>query len=180
MTESILTLQVNGRDTQLYEQAGLLTQQTVMAHGVTLTDAELQLLAKRGTAIAHCPLSNFYFADVPLDVLRCLKAGVKVWQFQVDPTHFRYYGFQIFGISALLVKPVIEKDYPSQEHVPFSQATCSMDRCIAVHDCCCSAKLRRPPKRDLKMRRIPSRCAQIDVGIWLMPLLRTASYESFQ
>ena len=71
-------LQVDGRDCQIYEQAGLLTQRTVMAHGVTLTDAELQLLAARGTAIAHCPLSNFYFADVPLDVPRCLKAGVKV------------------------------------------------------------------------------------------------------
>ena len=73
-----VTLQVNGRDTQLYEQAGLLTQRSVMAHGVTLTDDELALLAKRGTAIAHCPLSNFYFADVPLDTLRCLHAGVKV------------------------------------------------------------------------------------------------------
>ena len=71
-------LQVNGRDAQLYEQASLLTQRTVMAHGVTLTDAELQLLADRGTGIAHCPLSNFYFADVPLDVQRCMKAGVKV------------------------------------------------------------------------------------------------------
>ena len=71
-------LQVNGRDSQLYDQAGLLTQRTVMAHGVTLTDAELQLLADRGTAIAHCPLFNFYFADVPLDVQRCRKAGVKV------------------------------------------------------------------------------------------------------
>ena len=49
-----------------------------MAHGVTLTDAELRLLAERGTALAHCPLSNFYFADVSLDVLRCLAAGVKV------------------------------------------------------------------------------------------------------
>ena len=71
-------LQVGGRDAQLYERAGLLTQRTVMAHGVTLTDAELRLLAERGTALAHCPLSNFYFADIPLDVLRCLAAGVKV------------------------------------------------------------------------------------------------------
>ena len=94
MTESMIILQVNGRDTQLYEQAGLLTQQTVMAHGVTLTDAELQLLAKRGTAIAHCPLSNFYFADVPLDVLRCLKAGVKVWHFLVNPAHYSIMAFR--------------------------------------------------------------------------------------
>lgn len=71
-------LQVNGRDAQMYERAGLLTQRTVMAHGVTLTDAELALLAQRGTAIAHCPLSNFYFADVPLDVQRCLDAHVMV------------------------------------------------------------------------------------------------------
>ena len=70
--------QVGGGDAQLYERAGLLTQRTVMVHGVTLTDAELQLLAERGTALAHCPLSNFYFADIPLDVLRCLAAGVKV------------------------------------------------------------------------------------------------------
>ncbi|CAK0782316.1 hypothetical protein CVIRNUC_005629 [Coccomyxa viridis] len=70
--------EVGGRDAQLYERAGLLTQRTVMAHGVTLTDAELRLLAERGTALAHCPLSNFYFADIPLDVLRCLAAGVKV------------------------------------------------------------------------------------------------------
>ena len=104
----MVTLQVNGRDTQLYEQAGLLTQRTVMAHGVTLTDAELQLLAKRGTAIAHCPLSNFYFADVPLDVPRCLEAGVKVWQFKVDPTLKKYHDFQIFEslpqLPSLLLK----------------------------------------------------------------------------
>ena len=70
--------QVGGRDAELYSRAGLLTQRTVMAHGVTLTDAELRLLAERGTALAHCPLSNFCFADIPLDVLRCLAAGVKV------------------------------------------------------------------------------------------------------
>lgn len=69
--------QVDGRDTRMYECAGLLTDRTVMAHGVTLTTAELQMLARHGTAIAHCPLSNFFFADVPLDVLKCLDAGVK-------------------------------------------------------------------------------------------------------
>lgn len=62
----------------MYERAGLLTIRTVMAHGVTLTTQELQLLARKGTAIAHCPLSNFFFADVPLDVLKCLDLGVKV------------------------------------------------------------------------------------------------------
>ena len=71
-------MQAGGRDAALYEQAGLLTPRAVMAHGVCVTEAELRLLAERGTAIAHCPLSNAYFADVPLDVLRCRRLGVKV------------------------------------------------------------------------------------------------------
>ncbi|EIE20078.1 guanine deaminase [Coccomyxa subellipsoidea C-169] len=65
-------------DTSLYDRAGMLTNRAVMAHGVTLTSAELALLAARGTAIAHCPLSNFFFADIPLDVLRCRQLGVRV------------------------------------------------------------------------------------------------------
>jgi len=45
---------------------------------VCLTDQELAVLAERGTAIAHCPLSNFFFADVLLRVKHCLALGVKV------------------------------------------------------------------------------------------------------
>ena len=37
--------------------------QAVFAHAVCLTDDELRLMAERGSAIAHCPLSNFFFAD---------------------------------------------------------------------------------------------------------------------
>ncbi len=69
---------MSGRDAALYERAGLLTARAVMAHGVCLREGELRLLAERGTALAHCPLSNAYFADVPLDVLRCRQLGVKV------------------------------------------------------------------------------------------------------
>lgn len=35
-------------------------------------------MAKHGAAIAHCPLSNFYFADVLLKAKHCLSLGVKV------------------------------------------------------------------------------------------------------
>ena len=49
-----------------------------MAHGTCLTDAELCLLAERGTAIAHCPLSNFFFGDRLLQVKHALDLGVKV------------------------------------------------------------------------------------------------------
>ena len=69
---------MNGRDAKLFDAAGLLTQRCVMAHAVFLDDAELQLLSMRGTAIAHCPLSNFFFADKLLKVQHCRKMGIKV------------------------------------------------------------------------------------------------------
>lgn len=69
--------QVDGRDAQLFDAAGLLTQRCVMAHAVFLNDEELQLMASRGSAIAHCPLSNFFFADRLLRVKHCRKLGVK-------------------------------------------------------------------------------------------------------
>ncbi len=44
-----------------FDAAGLLRPGTILAHGTPLTHHQLQLLAKRGAGIAHCPLSNFFF-----------------------------------------------------------------------------------------------------------------------
>lgn len=44
--------------TDIYNKVGLLTPKTIMGHGIHLSDDELKLLAKKKTAIAHCPTSN--------------------------------------------------------------------------------------------------------------------------
>lgn len=49
-----------------------------MAHGVHLSDDDVQVLKSHGTAVSHCPLSNFYFADGVAVVSRWLKSGLKV------------------------------------------------------------------------------------------------------
>ena len=67
-----------GGDTALFDKAGLLRDRAVMAHGTCLTDPELTLLGQRGTALAHCPLSNFFFGDRVLQVRRAMRLGVKV------------------------------------------------------------------------------------------------------
>ncbi|KRT84737.1 hypothetical protein AMK59_1143, partial [Oryctes borbonicus] len=41
-----------------YDEGGMLTNKTIMAHAVYLSDSELKLLEKRGTSISHCPASN--------------------------------------------------------------------------------------------------------------------------
>lgn len=63
---------------QVYDAAGLLTERTVLAHGVHLGDAEVALLAERGAAVAHCPGSNTNLRSGLCDVRRLLRGGVTV------------------------------------------------------------------------------------------------------
>lgn len=62
----------------VYNDFNLLTAKCVLAHGVHLTDDELQIIKKQGTSIAHCPTSNTNLQSGLCDVRRLLNAGVKV------------------------------------------------------------------------------------------------------
>ncbi|MCB5258334.1 MAG: amidohydrolase family protein [Candidatus Cloacimonadaceae bacterium] len=55
-------LQLFGVDTytQVYENVGLLTPKTILAHCIHLSSAEMDTLAKYDSCIAHCPDSNFF------------------------------------------------------------------------------------------------------------------------
>lgn len=64
--------------TEVYDRFGLLTDRTILAHGVLLTDEEVALLRKRGTTVAHCPLSNFSLNSGVLNIRRLLDNGVRV------------------------------------------------------------------------------------------------------
>jgi len=50
-------------DSQALHDFGLLNRQTILAHANFITDADKQLIKRQGSGIAHCPLSNSYFAD---------------------------------------------------------------------------------------------------------------------
>ena len=62
----------------LYHSCGLLTDRTVLAHAVHLTDQELRLCRKEGVGIAHCPVSNFALGSGLLDCRELLQRGLKV------------------------------------------------------------------------------------------------------
>ena len=57
-------------DSTIFHSHHLLTDQCIMAHGVWLAESDLALLQQQGTAVAHCPLSNFFFAN---GILQCKK-----------------------------------------------------------------------------------------------------------
>lgn len=46
--------------TGVYEHYGLLDARTVLAHGVHLSDSELDRLRQLDSSLAHCPSSNFF------------------------------------------------------------------------------------------------------------------------
>src|SRR5438270_1098549 len=62
----------------VYDRYGLLGEQTVLAHGVYLTEAELELLSRRGARISHCPNSNLFLGSGLFPLHHVLGANVIV------------------------------------------------------------------------------------------------------
>ena len=76
---SQLVRQKYGRSTvEVFLDRGILGPKTVLAHCCWLTPTEIDILAKTGTGIAHCPVSNMKLASGVSPVVDCLEKGVKV------------------------------------------------------------------------------------------------------
>lgn len=63
---------------ELLDELGLLTSNTLLAHGVHLRDDEIELLAERGSTVVHCPESNLKLGSGVARVPDMLAAGVSV------------------------------------------------------------------------------------------------------
>jgi 5-methylthioadenosine/S-adenosylhomocysteine deaminase len=66
------------RPLELAAERGLLAAEDWIAHGVHLDEAEIDLLAERGSAVAHCPSANMKLASGMAPVQNLLDAGVTV------------------------------------------------------------------------------------------------------
>jgi guanine deaminase len=64
-------------DAHALDGFGLLRDHTVLGHATHLDDADRSLIAGRGAGVAHCPLSNVYFADRAFAARRAIDAGVR-------------------------------------------------------------------------------------------------------
>lgn len=65
-------------DSEALDGFGLLTRHAVLAHGNFVTRADRDLIRTRGAAIAHCPLSNFYFAGAVAPMRHALDEGLNL------------------------------------------------------------------------------------------------------
>ncbi|KIH88859.1 guanine deaminase [Sporothrix brasiliensis 5110] len=62
----------------VYDHFGLLTPQTILAHGVHLTEAEASLIRERGSKVSHCPCSNSAITSGAARVRWLLERGIEV------------------------------------------------------------------------------------------------------
>ncbi|MXQ14041.1 guanine deaminase [Microvirga makkahensis] len=65
-------------DTAVLSRFGLLRQNTILAHSNFVSDEDLTAIQHKGAAIAHCPLSNFYFANAVFPLRAALDKNVHV------------------------------------------------------------------------------------------------------
>ncbi len=65
-------------DTHALQAFGLLTRRSVLAHSNFIDAADMQTIATCQSGIAHCPLSNQYFADSVFPLRAALDKGLHV------------------------------------------------------------------------------------------------------
>jgi len=57
----------------VYDSTGLLTEKTVLAHCIHLTEEEIDLMKERNVGIAHCPVSNYTLSSGEMRTRHLLK-----------------------------------------------------------------------------------------------------------
>jgi guanine deaminase len=65
-------------DTQVLAEFGLLTDKTILAHSNFVTPDDVDRIKAAGSGVAHCPLSNFYFANAVFPLRAVLDKGTHV------------------------------------------------------------------------------------------------------
>lgn len=83
MSETIAEVEQNVRDYGLrpvehLDRLGFFSRPALVAHAVHLNDAEIELLAAKGVAVSHNPVSNLKLASGIARVPDLIRAGVKV------------------------------------------------------------------------------------------------------
>lgn len=64
--------------TDVYDRAGLLTEKTILAHAIHLSEKEKELIKVRRSGISHCPISNSSISSGLAPVRSLLDQGIKV------------------------------------------------------------------------------------------------------
>ncbi len=65
-------------DTQALYNFGLITRKTILAHSNLINDNDMNIINNVSAGIAHCPLSNFYFANCVFPLRTALERDMHI------------------------------------------------------------------------------------------------------
>lgn len=65
-------------DAEVLAGFGLMTQRTILAHANFISPSDMETIKQAGSGVAHCPLSNIYFADAVFPLRAALDKGLHV------------------------------------------------------------------------------------------------------
>jgi len=105
-SERELIERATGRAPAAYlAEVGIASDRAVLAHGVHLDPAEVQLLRNLGAAVTHCPSSNLKLGSGVADVVGLRKAGITVGLGADGAAcNNRLDGFEEMRLAALLAR----------------------------------------------------------------------------
>lgn len=125
--------------TQVYEQFGLLGERTILAHGIHLSDGELDRIQALDASLAHCPCSNFFLksgrfrlmevlrrhmrfglgsdvgAGPELSIFKAMKDGQYIQTDELVPLSALFYAATLGGAKALFQQERIGNLLPGKE-----------------------------------------------------------------
>jgi 5-methylthioadenosine/S-adenosylhomocysteine deaminase len=120
---------------ELMDRCGLLTDRTVAAHCVHVTDSDIALLAERGVSVVTNPVSNLKLANGVAPVPKMLSAGVNV-ALGTDgaSSNNALNMFRELGLLSLLHKGVSGDPQAVTAREAFGIATGNGARALGLHD----------------------------------------------
>lgn len=121
------------RPIQRLDALGLVSPRLIAVHAVHLTRAEVELLARKGCSVAHCPSSNLKLANGFAPISALLDAGVNVG-LGTDgaASNNRLDVFQEMRTAALLAKAVSGNPETMPAHAALHAATLAGARALGL------------------------------------------------
>ena len=106
-----------------YHRMGLLGPDTILTHCVWLDNAEMDLLAKTGTGVVHCPGSNMLLSSGAADVPRMIRKKIRVGIGSDVAAYYNVSPFEQMRLALLLQKVVTGKPLALDKNAVFNAAT---------------------------------------------------------
>ncbi|MCF8240463.1 MAG: 5'-deoxyadenosine deaminase [Melioribacteraceae bacterium] len=97
----------NKENIEYFESIDVLSDQTVLAHCIHVSDSEMALLKSSGTRVSHCPSSNLKLGSGIADIPRYMREGISV-SLGADgaPCNNNLDVFTEMRLASLIQKPV--------------------------------------------------------------------------